>query len=120
MSFVEKRKHKRFPINQEGFFKGHQTAQENCIIRNLSLGGVFIETPSLLPVGSSLTVSCKVAEEIGELCLSGVVVRVNTNESIEPRGMGAQFSSLTFSQLAAFKKLISWWKDHNPTRDIYP
>jgi uncharacterized protein (TIGR02266 family) len=61
---------------------------------NLSKGGIFIETPSPLPVGSQLQLAFEVPGA-GELAVDGVVawVRQGSFDGL-PDGMGVQFEQL--------------------------
>ncbi len=55
------------------------------LIQNISGGGVFIETPKPLPVGSDISMTFKLSDSDDPVKFKGEVVRNETN------GMGVQF-----------------------------
>jgi uncharacterized protein (TIGR02266 family) len=72
----------------------------DCLMTNISRGGVFVSTPNPLPIGTPFVLRLHVGEsgEIHEL--SGEVASVNTGADMksESEGMGIRFCNLSESQ----------------------
>jgi len=71
-----------------------------CLMTNISRGGVFVSTPNPLPIGTPFKLRLHVGEsgEIHEL--SGEVASVNTGTDMrsEHEGMGIRFCNLSAEQ----------------------
>jgi uncharacterized protein (TIGR02266 family) len=95
-SSSERRQARRVPVQiqiqyktVEGFFQDY--------IRNLSLGGIFIETAKPLPMNTKLRVEFCLPEMTDPITADGVVVhtlRVGENKNPSVSGMGIRFSEL--------------------------
>jgi len=71
-----------------------------CLMKNISRGGVFVLTPNPLPIGTPFELRIHV-EETGEThALSGEVASINTGADMksEEHGMGIRFTHLTEAQ----------------------
>jgi uncharacterized protein (TIGR02266 family) len=92
----ERRRAKRVPVEiqiqyetPDGFFQDY--------MRNLSLGGIFIETPKPLPMNTKLKVQFSLPDMSSPIVAEGVVVhtlRVGQPENPSVSGMGIRFSEL--------------------------
>lgn len=78
-----------------------------CLMTNISRGGVFIACPRPLPIGTTLVLRIEIGESEQMLELPGEVASVNTGADMrsEERGMGIRFSSLSEEQQAQVKEL---------------
>jgi Tfp pilus assembly protein PilZ len=76
-----------------------------CLMTNMSLGGVVIATTSPLPIGTPFLVRLHIEESGEYLELPGVVASqdVSADLSHEKRGMGIRFVNLSDEQ----RKLVS-------------
>jgi uncharacterized protein (TIGR02266 family) len=96
----EKRRQRRVPVqiqiqyqSADGFFQDY--------IRNLSLGGIFIETAKPLPKNTKLRVEFRLPEMADPITADGIVVhtlrvgRAKKNSAVS--GMGIRFSELKSS-----------------------
>lgn len=86
---VEKRKHSRHSLQLDVEFaaKGSETRTQ-ARLRDLSLGGVFVETRETLPFRAEVTVYMRLPGVSFELVLGGVVRWTRAD------GMGVQFSPM--------------------------
>jgi len=92
----ERRRARRVPVEiqiqyetADGFFQDY--------IRNLSLGGIFIETPKPLPMNTKLKVQFSLPDMSAPIVAEGVVVhtlRVGQPKNPSVSGMGIRFSEL--------------------------
>ena len=92
----ERRRSRRVPVQiqiqyttADGFFQDY--------VRNLSLGGIFIETPKPLPMNTKLRVEFCLPEMREPITADGVVVhtlRVGKASNPSVSGMGIRFSEL--------------------------
>jgi len=95
---LEKRQHlrfdKAFPVRIESILFG----ETSCIARNVSAGGVFVETRDPLPLRSHVRVCFLTPDESGEVVALGQVKNhyfINFNEGGNPQsltGMAIRFS----------------------------
>lgn len=73
ISFPEKRQHLRFdkvfPVRVESVLFG----ELDCVARNVSAGGIFIEMPEPLPLGAQVRVSFSNAGSAAEIVALGEV-----------------------------------------------
>lgn len=103
----ERRRSRRVPVQiqiqyqtADGFFQDY--------IRNLSLGGIFIETEKPLPTNTKLKVEFRLPEMNDPITADGVVVHTlgrRQNAQPAPSGMGIRFSELNS---ASRKRLESY------------
>ncbi len=92
----ERRRQRRVPVqiqiqyeSADGFFQDY--------VRNLSLGGIFIETPKPLPMNTKLKVQFSLPDMNSPIVAEGVVVhtlRVGQPKNPSVSGMGIRFSEL--------------------------
>ena len=92
----ERRRSGRVPVEiqiqyetADGFFEDY--------IRNLSLGGIFIETPKPLPMNTKLKVQFSLPDMSAPIVADGVVVhtlRLGQPKNPSVSGMGIRFSEL--------------------------
>ncbi len=92
----ERRRTRRVPVQiqiryktADGFFQDY--------IRNLSLGGIFIETEKPLPMNTKLKVEFRLPELRSPITASGMVVhtlRVGQAKKSSVSGMGIRFADL--------------------------
>ncbi len=92
----ERRRARRVPVQiqiryktADGFFQDY--------IRNLSLGGIFIETEKPLPMNTKLKVEFRLPEMRAPITASGMVVHtlhVGPTKKSSVAGMGIRFSAL--------------------------
>jgi PilZ domain len=95
----EKRQHlrfdKAFPVRIESILFGEMS----CIARNVSAGGIFVETRDPLPLRSHVRVCFLTPDETGEVVALGQVKNhyfINFNEGGNPQsvtGMAIRFSN---------------------------
>lgn len=95
----EQREHLRFdkvfPVRVESLLFG----ELRCVARNVSAGGIFIETRDHLPLGARVRVCFLTADETGEIVAVGEVKNhyfINFNQAGEIRsvsGMAVRFLS---------------------------
>ena len=95
----ERRRERRVPVQiqiryqtVDGFFQDY--------MRNLSLGGIFIETAKPLPMNTKLRVEFCLPEMSNPIVADGVVVhtlRVGENRNPGVSGMGIRFAELEMS-----------------------
>ena len=94
--YSEKRKEQRIPVRiriqyetTDRFFQDY--------IRNLSLGGIYIQTSSPLPEYTRLRIQLCLPEMIKPLVVDGIVVHAlpgMENQGSPENGMGIRFSAL--------------------------
>jgi len=92
----EKRKEPRVPVRIRIQYETADRFFEDYI-RNLSLGGIFIETEKPLPVDTKLKIQLSLPEMEEPLIVDGVVVHtLHVGQHTEPpeSGMGIRFSAL--------------------------
>ena len=92
----ERRRASRVPVEiqiqyetADGFFQDY--------MRNLSLGGIFIETPKPLPMNTKLKVQFSLPDMTAPIVADGVVVhtlRLGQPKNPSVSGMGIKFSEL--------------------------
>ncbi len=76
----------------------HFEAQDQAIdaeTRNLSRGGVFVQTDELLPVGTKVSLKWKLPQSETVIMATAVVVWCSTGKRGAPRGMGLRFVDLS-------------------------
>ncbi len=95
----EERESVRVPLALKVDFESYGEIRE-CLMTNMSLGGVFIATTSPLPIGTPFLVRLRIEESGERLKLGGEVVSqdVSADLSHEERGMGIRFVNLSEEQ----------------------
>jgi uncharacterized protein (TIGR02266 family) len=89
----------RVPISLNVKFESRGEVRE-CLMTNLSAGGLFVATESPLPTGTPLNVRIRVERTGEEIELPGEVVSVEVSANLaeEERGMGIRFVNLDEAQ----------------------
>ena len=95
----EERESVRVPLALKVDFESYGEIRE-CLMTNMSLGGVFIATTSPLPIGTPFLVRLRIEESGEHLELPGEVASqdVSADLSREQRGMGIRFVNLSEEQ----------------------
>jgi len=88
------RKHNRIEVDV-GADCAHQETMVRGFARNISEGGVFIETDDSIDIGTALTVSFTLPGHHGPLVVGGKVVRRIELEREFRYGLGVQFTGLS-------------------------
>jgi uncharacterized protein (TIGR02266 family) len=103
---ADKQSSLRVPSQLQVSFDSYGNLRE-CLMTNISRGGVFVATSDPLPIGTPFKLRIKIAdpEEIHEL--SGEVASVNAGRDMksEDRGMGIRFCHLNEQQQAVVERL---------------
>jgi uncharacterized protein (TIGR02266 family) len=96
----------RVPLALNVCFESRGKVRE-CLMMNLSTGGIFIATESPLPIGTPFNVRIRVEKTAEEIELPGEVasVGVSANLAKEERGMGIRFVNLDEAQLKQVTEL---------------
>lgn len=95
----DQRESVRVPLALKVSFESYRELRE-CLMTNMSLGGVFIATTSPLPIGTPFLVRLRIEESGEHLELTGEVASqdVSADLSREERGMGIRFVNLSEEQ----------------------
>jgi uncharacterized protein (TIGR02266 family) len=96
---ADKQSSLRVPAQLRVSFDSYGELRE-CLMTNISRGGVFVVTPKPLPIGTPFELRIHV-EETGEThAMSGEVASVNTGADMrsEDQGMGIRFCNLSEEQ----------------------
>jgi hypothetical protein len=95
----EKRKYTRKALKIEARYQDSHGRVLKGIVRNISIGGVFIETANPLEIGEAIRISLD-AKDVGRVIdVGGIVVRF-----VGDRGMGIEFFDKDNREI---KKLLS-------------
>jgi len=105
---AERRAHPRIPTRLLVHYRSPGELRQ-AIIRNVSRGGLFIETAFAPPVGTRLQVRLRVDDGGEEVEVPCEVVSVNISADLGARrpGMGVKFDHLSPSQQAAVDRLFA-------------
>lgn len=78
-----------------------------CLMTSLSRGGVFVATPTPLPIGTKITLWIVIEEREGSIEVPGEVVSHNLAADLgsEARGMGVRFGTLSDEQQRAIDEV---------------
>lgn len=99
---LEKREHPRYEVNAVVDI-GAQTEHKHKV-RNISLGGISIESPEVLEVGQEMQLVIRFPELSGaELQVRGKVVWVNREP---PTDMGIRFVDLDEERLGTLREFL--------------
>jgi len=95
----DQRESVRVPLALKVNFESYGEIRE-CLMTNMSLGGIFIATTSPLPIGTPFLVRLDIADSGEHLELGGEVVSqdMSADLSHEQRGMGIRFVNLSEEQ----------------------
>jgi type IV pilus assembly protein PilZ len=98
---TEQRRFARAPMQQPLVFKrkGDDTPSRG-IGKDISVGGMYIETTTPAPFGAEVVVVTALSGQRGELSLPGVV------RWLKPGGMGVQFSLLGARETHVITELV--------------
>jgi len=95
------RRHQRIATPKGVWVAWQDGKQQNVSrVRDLNVGGLFIATPTPLPLGSVVTILLSVPE--GEIRSRAMVRNV-----IPAEGMGVQFTEITHQDQARVDRLVS-------------
>jgi len=89
----------------------HDGAAFSAYTRNISLGGVFIETESSLPFGAKLSLKFRIPTQTEVVEVDGQVRWVETEDG-HVRGIGIRFDGLRARDVWALNKFFE-----SPTED---
>lgn len=95
----EKRRYKRFKCSVTTEFDAKYRRHKG-VIRDISLGGIFIENIQPLPVGQEICLTLFSQSLQRAIRIAGIIVRSN------PKGMGVQFSTLSMNQKRIIRLVI--------------
>ncbi len=103
---VDKQQSLRVPSQLRVSFESLGRLRE-CLMTNISRGGVFVSTPDPLPIGTPFNLRIHVAETGETHSLSGEVASVNTGVDMmsEDEGMGIRFTQLNEEQQALVERM---------------
>ena len=89
----------RVPLALNVSFESRGEVRE-CLMTNLSAGGIFVATESPLPIGTPFNLRIRIERTGEEIELSGEVVSVDASADLaeEERGMGIRFVNLNEAQ----------------------
>lgn len=108
----EQRKYKRLPSSLHARVQKLKATQADMdevhqlVIKNISLGGVFIETEVPYEVNTVLRVSFKLPESNQEISALGIVRWISNNRDM--RGMGIQFLQVTTEHKEEIQKHVEY------------
>lgn len=95
----EKRRHKRFKCSVTAEFDS-KNRRHKGVIRDISLGGIFIENNQPLPVGQEIYLTLFSQSLQRASRIAGIIVRSSL------KGMGVQFSALSMNQKRIIRLVI--------------
>jgi uncharacterized protein (TIGR02266 family) len=89
----------RIPLALNVCFESRGEVRE-CLMKNLSAGGIFVATESPLPLGTPFNVRIRIDETGEEVELPGEVVSLGASADLaeEKHGMGIRFVNLNEAQ----------------------
>jgi len=91
---VSKREHPRYEVDAYVDFTGHEVLLFHGI-RNISLGGICIQTPTIEPIGTRVDVVVSFPDLGREMALEGEVVWANLQP---PQDVGIRWIGMTDEQ----------------------
>jgi Tfp pilus assembly protein PilZ len=97
----ENRQHPRKSIESPVAFQVEGGARIEASCRDISLGGVYVETEAPLPYGAALTLFIRLPGFGGEAAIASIV-RWN-----KPNGMGVQFGRMGARETHALTQLLA-------------
>ena len=96
----DKRVHPRVNVDTEVSCERHESASFIGMAKDISIGGMFIESSEILPFGTDITIVGRFPGAKAELRLRGVV------RWAKPTGFGVQFGSLGARETHAISQLL--------------
>ena len=106
MSSPSKRRYPRIPLTLE-MRCPNRTKPFTFVTRDLSAGGVFIQSQSVFPLGEKIDLSCKLPYAHGDLLLKGRVVRHSQEQETGIiDGMAVEFENLSDTDRRALTQYI--------------
>lgn len=124
-SSSDQRKYKRLPSNLNAKVRKVQVSASELdeirlVIKNISLGGLFIETPTPMEIDTVLRVSFHLPGSEREIQALGIVRWISNTRDM--RGMGVQFLQVTTDDKDAIKQHVAFLEKNKsvPEKDKYP
>ena len=113
------REHDRIPLSVEVRFRTTSSFLFAYSV-NLSKGGMFLETASLAPVGSQITLVFQIADR-GAFEVKGTVTWHRTKEDTVglPPGMGVEFEQIDDANIRVVEEILRRYdnqREHRTTR----
>jgi uncharacterized protein (TIGR02266 family) len=96
----DRRYDRRLPIEYQ-----HEGTVYSAHTRNISLGGVFIDTDKILPFGARITMRFSVPTQAEPVEVTGQVRWLESEEQ-RPRGLGVRFEGLRARDVWALNKFF--------------
>jgi hypothetical protein len=96
----DKRVHPRVNLDTEVSCQQRDSTPFTGMAKDISIGGMFIESTEILPFGTEVTIVCRVPGTKAELRLPGIV------RWAKPTGFGVQFGSLGARETHAISQLL--------------
>lgn len=96
----DKRSHPRVEIDTEVSCERQGAAAFTGMAKDISIGGMFIESSEVLPFGTELSIVGRLPGTKGELKLPAIV------RWAKPHGFGVQFGSLGARETHAISQLL--------------
>ena len=96
----DKRVHPRVNLETEVSCERRDAAPFTGMAKDISIGGMFIDSTELLPFGTEVTIALHVPGTKAELRLPGIV------RWAKPTGFGVQFGSLGARETHAISQLL--------------
>lgn len=96
----DKRSHPRVIVDTQVSCQVSDTAAFTGLAKDISIGGVFVESTRVLPFGTEITIALRLPGSKAELRLPGIV------RWAKPHGFGIQFGSLGARETHAISELF--------------
>jgi len=96
----DKRSHPRVEIDTEVTCERRDAGAFTGMARDISIGGMFVESSEILPFGTELSIVARLPGTKGELRLPAIV------RWAKPDGFGVQFGSLGARETHAISQLL--------------
>jgi len=103
----DRRTSKRVPTRMIAEFQNPEHLKQ-AVVRNISRGGLFLNTPFAAELGTQLVLKVKISEtgDLAEIPCEVVSANVDADLSHSKVGMGLKFKSLSPAQKGDLKKLF--------------
>jgi len=96
----DKRVHPRVVVNTLVSYEVKNGAAFTGLVKDISIGGTFVETTEVVPFGTEVTIVARFASTKGDLRLPGTV------RWTKPDGFGVQFGALGARETHAISQLL--------------
>jgi hypothetical protein len=96
----DKRVHPRVNLDSQVSCELRDAAPFTGMAKDISIGGMFIESSEIVPFGTEITIGCRLPGTKAELRLPGIV------RWAKPTGFGVQFGSLGARETHAISQLL--------------